>query len=62
MSDLPSIVLWMVYDVSRSGLVSFGMSQIYVEFPGLTSICQSFSNCSSDDRSDWGADWSLRVV
>ena len=61
-SDVSSVLLWMSYDVSRASLVFFVITPMAVHFLGLNSICQSFSHCSSDDRSDWRACWSLSVV
>ena len=61
-SDVSSILLCMAYNVSQASLVFFGITLMAVHFPGLNSICQSFSHCSSDDRSDWRACWSLSVV
>ena len=61
-SAVSSILLWMAYDVSQASLVLFGITLMAVHFPGLNSFSQSFSHCSSDDRSDWRACWSLSVV
>ena len=61
-SDVSSILLWMAYDVLWASLVFFGITLMAVLFPGLNSICQSFSHCSSDDRSDWRACWPLSLV
>ena len=59
--DVSCILLWMTYDVSQASLVFFGITLMAVHFPGLNSICQSFSHCSSGDRSDWRACWALSV-
>ena len=60
-ADIFIILLWIVYGVSRAGYVFFGMILMAVYVPGLNSICQSFSHCSSDDWSDYCC-WSLSVV
>ena len=50
-------------DSTRCLTGQFGfLWHLAVHFPGLNSICQSFSHCSSDDRPDWRACWSLSVV
>ena len=61
-SDVSSILLRMAHNVSQASLVFFGVTLMAVHFPGLNSICHSFSHCSSDDRSDWRACWSLSVL
>ena len=61
-SDVSRILLLISCDVSRTSLVFFGITLMSVHCPGLNSICQSFSHCPSDDRSDWRACWSLSVV
>ena len=38
--DVSIILLWMLYDVSRAGLVLFGMIPMAVSFPVIISICQ----------------------
>jgi len=48
--DVSSILSWIVYDVS---LAFFGITLMSVHFPGLHSICQSLSRCSTDDKSDY---------
>ena len=60
--DVFTILLWMAYGVSQASLVFFGITLMAVHFPGLNSICQSFSHCSSDDRPDWRAGWALSLV
>ena len=55
------ILLRIVCDVSRAGLVFFGMSLMAVHVQGLNSICQSFCQCSNDDWSD-SCCWGLSVV
>ena len=60
--DVSSILLWMAYNVSWASLVFFGIILMSVRCPGLNSICQSFSHCPTDNRSDWRACWSLSVM
>ena len=60
--DVSSILLLMVYNVSRASLIFFGIALMAVPFPGLNSICQSFYHCSSEDRSDWRPCWSMSVL
>ena len=54
-TEVSDILLWMVYDISR-----FGM--ILMQFAVLNSICPSFSHCSSNGISDWKACLSVPVV
>ena len=48
--------------VEQSLMVFVGITLMAVHFAGLNFICQSFSHCSSEGKSDLRACWSLSVA